>query len=92
MPPAPSDDEPKWEEQKSLVWSAGAAALILLALLVFAVMRTADSSKVPETVPSPTSSITASTYTTSSTTTTSYSVPSVQTSEDNPPGPVPRPG
>jgi cytoskeletal protein RodZ len=85
----PRDDEPNWEEQKPLIWSAAVAALLLVALLVFAVMRTSDSSKVPETVPIPTSSATPSTYTTSSTSTTSYSVPSVQTREENPPGPGP---
>ena len=88
----PSEDEQKWENEKAVVWSAGVAVLILVALLLFAVMRTSDSSKAPETVPVPTSSITPSTYTTSSTTTTSYTVPSIQTSEDNPPGLAPAPG
>jgi len=83
-----SDDEPNWQDQKTVVWSAGVAALILVALLVYGVMRTSDSSKVPETVPIPTSSATPSTYTTSSTSTTSYTVPRVQTSEDNPVNPV----
>lgn len=89
-----NDDEPiwqDWESQRTVVVTAGVAALVLLAILVYAVMRTSDSSK-PETVPIPTSSITPSTYTTSSTTTTSYSVPSVQTSEDSPVGPGPGPG
>jgi cytoskeletal protein RodZ len=88
-----SDDEPDWQDQKTVVWSAGVAALILVALLVYGVMRTSDSSKVPETVPIPSSSATPSTYTTSSTSTTSYTVPRVQTSEDNPVNPVdPPPG
>jgi hypothetical protein len=84
-----SDDEPKWYDDQSVVVSAGVAALILVALLVYAVIRTSDSSKVPETVSVPSSSATPPTYTTSSTSTTSYSVPSVQTSEYNPvvPGP-----
>ena len=87
------DDEPNWQDQKTVVWSAGVAALILVALLVYGVMRTSDSSKVPETVPIPSSSATPSTYTTSSTSTTSYTVPRVQTSEDNPVNPVgPAPG
>lgn len=90
----PSDnDEPDWQDwqnQKAVVWSGGVAVLILVAILIFAVMRTSDSSKTPETVPIPTSSITPSTYTTSSTTTTSYTVPPLQTSEDSPPlGPGP---
>jgi hypothetical protein len=72
------------------MWGGG-AILLLVAILVYAVSCTADSSKVPETVPVPTSSITPSTYTTSSTTTTSYTVPSVQTSEDSPPVPGPGP-
>ncbi|MGZ8814707.1 MAG: hypothetical protein ACXWZI_12135 [Mycobacterium sp.] len=84
------DDEPNWQDQKPVVWSAGVAALILVALLFCGVMCTSDSSKVPETVPLPTStsSATPSTYTTSSTSTTSYRVPRVQTSEDNPVNPV----
>ncbi|WP_099037649.1 hypothetical protein [Mycobacterium neglectum] len=83
-----SDDEPNWQDQKPVVWSGGVAALLLVALLIFAVMRTSDSSKVPETVPIPTSSATPSTYTTSSTSTTSYTVPRIQTSEENPVNPV----
>ncbi len=87
------DDEPNWYDEQSLVVAAGVAGLILLAILVYAVMRTSDSAKVPETVSIPTSSATPSTYTTSSTTTTtSYTVPSVETSEYNPPpAPSPRP-
>ena len=85
------DDEPDWLDQRPVVMTAGAAALILVALLVYAVIRTSDSSKVPDTVPIPSSSATPSTYTTSSTSTTSYSVPRVQTSEDNPGAPGPRP-
>ncbi len=65
--------------------AGGVAALILIAVLIYAVMRTSESSKAPETVSIPSSSATPSTYTTSSTSTTSYSVPSVQTSEFNPP-------
>ena len=86
------DDEPDWYDQSPVVMSAGAAALILVALLVYAVIRTSDSSKVPDTVPIPSSSATPSTFTTSSTSTTSYSVPRVQTSEDNPGAPGPPAG
>jgi len=78
-----SDDEPDWHDQQPLVMTAGVAALILVAVLVYAVISTSESSKVPDTVPIPSSSATPSTYTTSSTSTTTYSVPSVQTSEDN---------
>lgn len=64
--------------------AAGVAALILLAMIVYAVIRTSDGSKTPETVPPPPASATSSTYTTPSTSSTSYSVPRVQTSQDNP--------
>jgi hypothetical protein len=87
-----SDDEPNWQDQRPVVWSGGVAALILVALLVYGVMRTSDSSKVPEAVPIPSSSATPSTYTTSSTSTTSYTVPRIETSEVNPVGPGPGPG
>jgi hypothetical protein len=83
------DDEPIWADQQSLMVVGGVAVLILLALLAYAVMRTSDSSKVPETVSVPSSSATPSTYTTSSTSTTSYSMPSVEISEYNPVVPLP---
>ena len=78
------DDEPDWHEQQPLIVAAGVAALILVALLVYAVIRTSDSSQSPATLPVPSSSATPSTFTTPSTSTTSYSVPRVTTSEDNP--------
>lgn len=77
-------EEPNWHDQRSVVLTAGVAALVLLALLVYAVIRTSDSSTGPQTVPLAPSSATPSTYTTSSTSTTTYSVPRVQTSQDNP--------
>ena len=40
-------------DQQPVVLAAGVAALILVALLVYAVMRTSDSSKVPDTVSIP---------------------------------------
>ena len=49
----PRDDEPNWQDQGSIVVSAGVAVLILVALLVYGVMRTSDSAKVPETVSDP---------------------------------------
>jgi hypothetical protein len=59
--------------------------VVLLAILFWAVIQTADNSSTPPgPVDVPTSSATSSTYTTSSTSSTSYSVPSVQTSQDNP--------
>jgi hypothetical protein len=64
--------------------AAGIAAVILLAILVYAVVQTSDSSRTPPPLPFTSESATPSTYTTPSTTTTSYSVPQVTTSEDNP--------
>lgn len=59
--------------------------MVLLALLLWAVIRTADkSSRPPEPVEFAPSSATSSTYTTKPTSSTSYSVPRVQTSQDNP--------
>jgi hypothetical protein len=79
------DDEGSWHDQQSVIVAAGVAGLLLVALLVWAVIHTADnSSRPPEPVEFAPSSATSSTYTTSSTSSTSYSVPSVQTSQDNP--------
>lgn len=59
--------------------------MVLLALLLWAVIRTADkSSRPPEPVEFAPSSATSSIYTTKPTSSTSYSVPRVQTSQDNP--------
>jgi len=62
---------------------------VLLALLVWAVIDTSANSRAPDTVQFAPSSATSSKYTTKSTSSTSYSVPRVQTSQDNPvvPGP-----
>jgi hypothetical protein len=79
------DDDGSWHDQQPVIVAAGVAGVVLLALLVWAVIRTADnSSGPPEPVEFAPSSATSSTYTTSSTSTTSYSLPSVQTSQDNP--------
>ena len=79
------DDEPSWHDQQPVVIAGGVAAVGLLALLVWAVIHTADkSSRPPEPVDLPGSSATSSTFTTKSTSSTSYTVPSVQTSQDNP--------
>jgi hypothetical protein len=79
------DDDGNWQDQQPVIVAAGVAGLVLLALLVWAVIHTANQSSTP---PGPVefgpSSATSSTYTTESTTSTSYSVPSVQTSQDNP--------
>ncbi|MDT5016168.1 MAG: hypothetical protein QOD39_2328 [Mycobacterium sp.] len=87
-----NDDEPGWHDQQPVLVAAGVAAVVLVAILIYAVINTSDSSRNPGTVPIPPSSATPSTYTTSPTTTTSYTVPSVQTSQDNPViGPPPSP-
>lgn len=79
------DDDGSWHNQQPVIVAAGVAGLVLLALLVWAVIRTADnSSRPPEPVDVAPSSATSSTYTTESTTSTSYTVPRVQTSQDNP--------
>jgi hypothetical protein len=80
-----SPDDGSRHDQQPVIVAAGVAGLILLALLVWAVVRTADnSSGPPEPVEFAPSSATSSTYTTSSTSSTSYTVPSVETSQDNP--------
>lgn len=78
------DDDGSWHDQQPVIVAAGVAGLVLLVLLVWAVIHTSANSRVPDTVPIPSSSDTSSTYTTSSTSSTSYSVPSVLTSQDNP--------
>jgi cytoskeletal protein RodZ len=79
------DDEGNWHDQQPVIVAAGIAGLVLLAILVWAVIHTADnSSRPPAPVDLPASSATSSTYTTKSTSSTSYTMPSVQTSQDNP--------
>jgi hypothetical protein len=78
------DDDGSWQDQQPVIVAAGVAGLVLLALLVWAVIHTSANSRVPDTVQEPPSSATSSTYTTSSMSSTSYTVPSVQTSQDNP--------
>ena len=84
------DDDGSWHDQQPVIVAAGVAGLLLLAILVWAVIHTANqSSRPPAPVDFGTSSAASSTYTTKSTTSTSYSVPSVQTSQDNPVAPAP---
>jgi hypothetical protein len=79
------DDDGDWHDQQPVIVAAAVAGLALLALLVWAVIHTANkSSGLPEPVDLAPSSATSSTYTTKSTSSTSYTVPSVQTSQDNP--------
>jgi hypothetical protein len=73
-----------WHDQQPVMIAAGIAALLLIALLIYAVWRTSHPSFEP---PSPGSFDTPSSqqsgYRTTATST-SYTVPSVQTSQDNP--------
>ena len=58
------DDEPSWHDQQPVIVAAGVAGLVLLALLVWAVIHTANKSTTPpEPVDFPPSSATSSTYT-----------------------------
>jgi hypothetical protein len=80
-----SPDDGSWHDQQPVIVAAGVAGVVLLMILVWAVMDTADnSSRPPEPTDLPPSSETSSTYTTSSSSSTSYTLPSVQTSQDNP--------
>jgi hypothetical protein len=81
------DGRPDWHDQRGLVWAAGVAAVALIGLLVYAVIRVSSgSSLLPGLEPSGTSVATTPSFTSkTSSTTTSYTVPSVQTSEDTGP-------
>ncbi|MBB5163505.1 hypothetical protein [Mycobacterium sp. AZCC_0083] len=71
-----------WHDHPGVIWAAGLAALALVGLLVYAVIRVSGgSSLLPGDAPTATSYATTSSSTGNSTTT-SYAVPSVQTSED----------
>jgi cytoskeletal protein RodZ len=79
------DDEPRWHDHQNVVIAAGIAAVLLLALLVWAVINTSRWSMSPNTPAPETSAVTSpSARTTKTTSSTSYSVPRVQTSQDNP--------
>jgi hypothetical protein len=89
---ADDDGRPDWHDQRGLIWAAGVAAVALICLLVYAVIRVSSgSSLLPGGPPSATSfSNMPSTTGKTTSTTTSYTVPSVQTSEDTgPPVTVP---
>ena len=87
----PHDHDPDhWVNRPATIFAAGAAAVLLIGVLIFAVMRTAgDSSLPPDTFVPPSSSTPSSTYTTSSTTTTTYTTPAPQTSDQNLPSAAP---
>ncbi|MET0701946.1 MAG: hypothetical protein ABWY93_20020 [Mycobacterium sp.] len=81
------DEDTGWHNRPPVLWAAGAAAVALVALLVFAVIRmsqgpTTTPPQPGEPLPSYATSRTSSEAAT--TTTTSYPVPSAQTSEDSP--------
>jgi cytoskeletal protein RodZ len=77
-----------WQHHPALTWAAGAAAVALVGLLVFAVLRVSDGSSQPGDMPLPDTSAaaTASESRKTASTSTSYTVPRVQTSEAT--GPV----
>jgi hypothetical protein len=88
-----TDDAWAWREHQGAVWAAGVAAVLLLAVLVYAVVRTSSDAVRPGGVTTPASSSsdqTAASLTTASPTT-SYTLPNVQTSQVDvlPPAGVP---
>jgi hypothetical protein len=84
MPPVNDEDERlDWHDHPGVIWAAGVAALALVGLLVYAVIRVSGgSSLLPGDAPPAPSYATTSSTSTGTSTTTSYTVPSVQTSED----------
>jgi hypothetical protein len=81
------DDKDGWQDNQSVVWAAGVAAVILLGVLIYAVVEMSGGSSDPPVpgAPLPSYATTSGSRTsTSSTTSTSYPVPSVQTSELSP--------
>lgn len=88
MPPVYDEDERlDWHDHPGVIWAAGVAAVALVGLLIYAVIRVSHGSSLlpggdEPTVPS--YAITSSTSKTTSTST-SYTMPSVQTSEDTGP-------
>ncbi|BBY50048.1 hypothetical protein MARA_35160 [Mycolicibacterium arabiense] len=89
-----TDDAWAWREHQGAVWAAGVAA-VLLAVLVFAVVRTSTDAVRPGgvTTPAGSSSDRTATSPTTASPTTSYTMPNVQTSQADvlPPAGVPAP-
>ncbi|HEV7421757.1 MAG TPA: hypothetical protein VGO30_18205 [Mycobacterium sp.] len=88
------DGRREWHDQPGVMWAAGAAAVALVGLLVFAVVRTAGDSAYPAPITPPATSpaTTAGATLKTASATTSYGVPSVQTSQATAPevpGPPP---
>ncbi|MDT5241660.1 MAG: hypothetical protein QOD97_3858 [Mycobacterium sp.] len=88
MPPVTDEDgRPDWHDHPGVIWAAGAAAVALVGLLVFAVLQVSDGSSRPGDMPLPdTSAASTSTSGKTASTSSSYTVPSVQTGE--PTGPA----
>jgi cytoskeletal protein RodZ len=84
MPPVNDQDgRQDWHDHPGVIWAAGVAALALVGLLVYAVIRVSGGSTLlPGDAPPAASYATTSSTSTGTSTTTSYTVPSVQTSED----------
>ncbi|CAN5717822.1 hypothetical protein BH09ACT7_BH09ACT7_09330 [soil metagenome] len=81
------DEDTGWHNRQPVLWAAGAAAVVLLGLLVFAVIRMSQGSTTTPSRPGeflPGYETRSSTRTSLSSTTTTYAVPSVQTSEELP--------
>jgi hypothetical protein len=76
-------DEGSWREHAGAVWAAGIAAVLLLAVLAYAVVRTSTDAVRPGGVTTPAGSTSETTAPSSKTAspTTSYTVPNVQTSQ-----------
>jgi hypothetical protein len=84
----------EWHDHPGVVWASAAAAVGLVGLLVFAVVRTAGDATYPAGVVPPAASLatTAGPTLKTASATTTYSVPSVQTSQATAPevtGPPP---
>jgi hypothetical protein len=81
----PPGDEPSWHDREPIALIGGVAAFALLALLAFAVIQTSSDATNPEPYLGPVGSNAATTTTPSTIKTlteSSYTVPSVQTSQD----------
>jgi hypothetical protein len=78
-----TDDAWAWREHRGAVWAAGVAAVLLLAVLVYAVVRTSTDAVRPGgvTTPASSSSDTTATSPVTASPTTSYTIPRVQTSQ-----------
>jgi hypothetical protein len=80
------DGQPDWHDHPGVIWAAGVAAVALVGLLVYAVIRVSSGSPLlPDGAPTATSYATLSSTSQTTSTSTSYTVPSVQTSEDTGP-------